>query len=104
MKTKTISRILGWGLATGLAFSLGAGVFVAPPAAAAEMEWGTISTPSWVDNVIVPGSDIYDYDIAPDGDTVYAVGAINSVEVAGARRDGLSGSFSITSGPVTIPE
>jgi len=109
MKSKTISKILGWGLAAGLAFSLGAGVFVAPPAAAAEMEWGTVTTPSWADNVIVPGSDIYHYSVGPDGDTIYAVGAINSVDVEhpGPPEDsihGLSGSFYFHDGEVTITE
>ena len=110
MKTKTISRILGWGLASGLGFASMAGMLVtATPAAAGEVEWGTVSTPSWTDNVIVPGSDIYHYAVAPDGDTVYAVGAINSVDVehqepASSSIHGLSGSFYFHSGSITITQ
>jgi hypothetical protein len=37
------------------------------------MEWGIVNTPSWEDLVIVPGSDILDYDIGGDDDTIYAV-------------------------------
>jgi len=37
------------------------------------MEWTLENTPSWEDMVILPGSDIIDYDIGGDGDTIYAV-------------------------------
>ena len=72
MKNKRISKILGWGLSTGLIFASVAAIF-AGPVAADEMEWSTMNTPSWDDLVIVPGSDIYDYAIGGDGDVIYAV-------------------------------
>ncbi|MFC2024720.1 hypothetical protein ACFLTJ_04035, partial [Chloroflexota bacterium] len=37
------------------------------------MEWTLENTPSWEDMVILPASDILDYDIGGDGDTIYAV-------------------------------
>ena len=77
MKRKTISKILGWGLATGLIFTSIAAVFAAP-AAAGEMEWTMTNTPSWEDMVILSGSDILDYDIGGDGDTIYAVLEVNT--------------------------
>ncbi|MFC2024766.1 hypothetical protein ACFLTJ_04275, partial [Chloroflexota bacterium] len=74
MKNKRISKILGFGLSTGLVFASLATIFAAPaPVAAGSLEWGTVNTPSWGDLVIVPGSDIYDYDIGGDGDVIYAV-------------------------------
>jgi len=45
----------------------------AAPAAAGEMEWTLENTPSWEDMVILPASDILDYDIGGDGDTIYAI-------------------------------
>jgi len=71
MKNK-ISKILGIGLTAGLAFGLIGSLFAAPVYADL-MEWGIVNTPSWEDLVIVPGSDILDYDIGGDGDTIYAV-------------------------------
>jgi hypothetical protein len=71
MKSR-ISKILGIGLSSGLVFGL-IGVLFAAPASANLMEWGVVNTPSWEDLVIVPGSDILDYDIGGDGDTIYAV-------------------------------
>ena len=103
MKTKYISKILGWGLSTGIVFSLGVGALIAPPAMAqVEMEWSEIVTPSWEDCVIEPGSDIYDYAVASDdGDIVYAVGAINTVVVPRGSVDGLTGSFDVLGGEVS---
>jgi hypothetical protein len=71
MKSR-ISKILGIGLSSGLVFGL-IGVLFAAPASADLMEWGVVNTPSWEDLVIVPGSDILDYDIGGDDDTIYAV-------------------------------
>jgi len=77
MKTKLFSKILGVGLAIGLVFALGAAVIPATEAQADEMEWGQVTTPSWDNLVIEPGSDISDYVAAGEtGDTVYAIGAI----------------------------
>jgi hypothetical protein len=69
------------------------------------MQWGIVNTPSWEDNVIVPGSDIFDYAVAGDGDTIYAIGAINSARedaYSGGNFIGLSGSFYFTSGTITV--
>ncbi|MFC2024763.1 hypothetical protein ACFLTJ_04260 [Chloroflexota bacterium] len=71
MKHK-ISKILGIGLTAGLIFGL-IGALFAAPASADLMEWGIVNTPSWEDIVILPASDILDYDIGGDGDIVYAV-------------------------------
>ncbi|MFC2024622.1 hypothetical protein ACFLTJ_03540, partial [Chloroflexota bacterium] len=74
MKNKTIKRILGFGLSTGLVFASLATIFAAPaPVAAGSLEWGTVDTPSWADLVITPGTNIFDYAIGGDGDTIYAV-------------------------------
>jgi hypothetical protein len=50
-------------------------VAVMPPTkhSACGMEWGIVNTPSWEDLEILPASDILDYDIGGDGDTIYAV-------------------------------
>ncbi|MFC1957147.1 hypothetical protein ACFLVY_02510, partial [Chloroflexota bacterium] len=72
-----IAKILGIGLTAGLIFGLIGAVFAAP-ASAGMMEWTTINTPSWEDLVILPASDILDYDIGGDGDTIYA--ALESLE------------------------
>ena len=72
MKNKRIFKILGWGLTTGLVLSALSAMFAAP-AAAGEMEWTKVNTPSWEDLVILYSSDINDYDIGGDGDTIYAV-------------------------------
>ena len=72
MKRNSFSKILGWGLSAGIVFASIASVFAAP-AIAGEMEWTMTNTPSWDDMVILPASDILDYDIGGDGDTIYAV-------------------------------
>ncbi len=106
MKNKSISKILGWGLATGLIFASVAAIF-AGPVAADEMKWSTINTPSWEDHVIEPGSDITDFAVGPDGDTIYAVGQVggaddNNDELPGGSflesSIGLTGSFDVASG------
>jgi hypothetical protein len=71
MKSR-ISKILGIGLSSGLVLGL-IGALFAAPASADLMEWGIVNTPSWEDLVILPASDILDYDIGGDGDTIYAV-------------------------------
>ena len=94
MKNKRISKILGWGLSSGLIFASVAAIFVSP-AVADEVEWGKVNTPSWADHVIEPGSDIYGYDIdGDDGDFIVAVGAVNgSDDDDGGSFQGLTGSF-----------
>jgi hypothetical protein len=67
-----VSKILGIGLSAGLVFGL-IGTLFAAPVSADLMEWGIVNTPSWEDLEILPASDIIDYDIGGDGDTIYAV-------------------------------
>ena len=105
MKNKRISKILGWGLSSGLIFASVAAIF-ASPVAADEMEWGIVNTPSWEDLVILPASDILDYDIGGDGDIIYAVLAIDSncTEVGWDEEDGTWQEFALvksTDGGVT---
>ena len=102
MKTKLLSKILGVGLAVGLVFALGATVIPAGEARADQMEWGKVNTPSWEDNVIAPGTDIFDYAVGPDGETIYATGAITSVDVKDESIHGLTGEFEIDYGEVTV--
>jgi hypothetical protein len=71
MKSK-ISKILGIGLTAGLVLGLIGAVFAAPVSADL-MKWTKESTPDRGDMVILPQSDILDYDIGGDGDTIYAV-------------------------------
>ena len=78
MNPQKSKGILGIGLTAGLVFASLAAVFAAP-ATAGEMEWTLTNTPSWEDMVILPASDILDYDIGGDGDTIYAVLEIVSV-------------------------
>jgi len=73
MKTKRIAKILGVSLVAVLAFSLGA---FALPVSADSMEWSTINTPSWEDNVILPGSDLRDMAIGGNGDVIYVVATL----------------------------
>jgi len=75
MKSR-VSRILGVGLTVGLVFGLAAALFAAP-VSADMMKWGLVNTPSWKDLVVLPASDILDYDIGGDGDTIYAVLEVN---------------------------
>ena len=84
MKTRKIAKLLGLGLATALAFSLGASLL---PVSADVQEWSEVTTPSWEDYVIEPDSDILDYAVGgTDGDTVYAVKA-HSINMS-ATSDG----------------
>ncbi|MBE9513065.1 MAG: hypothetical protein IMY77_03290, partial [Chloroflexi bacterium] len=72
MKTKRISKLLGWGLSIAVVLSLGLAAL--PVGAQGEMEWATVTTPSWDDYVILPDSDILDYAVgSDDGSIVYAV-------------------------------
>ena len=76
MKTRKIAKILGLGLAVALAFSLGAGIGLTP-ASADVHEWSTIHTPSWADNVILPGSDLRDMAVGGDnGDVIYVIATL----------------------------
>ena len=72
MKVKRFRGILGIGLTAGLVVASLAAI-LAVPASAGEMEWTLTNTPSWEDMVILPASDILDYDIGGDGNTIYAV-------------------------------
>jgi hypothetical protein len=105
MKGK-ISKILGIGLSAGLILGLIGAVFAAPVSADL-MKWGIVNTPSWEDNVIVPGADIYDYAVGgEDGNTIHAVGAIKGGD-DGMTPDysylaGVTGSFYISSGSITV--
>jgi hypothetical protein len=75
---KGISKILGIGLSAGLIFGL-IGALFAAPVSADLMEWGIVNTPSWEDGVILPASNIIDYDISgDDGSVVYAVLEVDS--------------------------
>ena len=49
------------------------GAVFAAPASADMMKWSRVSTPDRGGMVILPQSDILDYDIGGDGDTIYAV-------------------------------
>jgi len=103
MKTRKIAKILGLGLAAALAFSLGAGLVT--PASAGVQEWDTVTTPSWEDNVIVPGADIYDFAVGPDGETIYAVGAIkggDDGEYFAQYPIGVTGGFYISYGLLAV--
>ncbi|MBE9512983.1 MAG: hypothetical protein IMY77_02870, partial [Chloroflexi bacterium] len=114
MKTKRISKLLGWGLSIAVVLSLGLAAL--PVGAQGEMEWAEVATPSWEDEVIAPGSEIYDYAIgSDDGDIVYALGAVvgghdatnfadASLNTCGDHNNaiGLSGSFAIASGSLTV--
>jgi photosystem II stability/assembly factor-like uncharacterized protein len=93
--------MLSLGLSIGLIFAL-ISVLFAGPVAADEMKWTTMNTPSWKDNVITPGSDIYDWDVGPDGDTIYATGAISTVFQQYVGIAGLSGSFNVAGGSLTV--
>ncbi|MFC2024020.1 hypothetical protein ACFLTJ_00345, partial [Chloroflexota bacterium] len=109
MKNKKITKILGFGLSTGLVFASLATIFASPvPVAAGSLEWGTVNTPSWADHVIEEGADIFHYDIGgDDGNTIIAVG-----EIAGSQSplehatalgsQGLTGSFDVGEGEINV--
>ena len=86
MKIKSLKGALGIGLTAGLVVSSLAAVFTSP-AVAGEMEWTRENTPSWDDMLILPSSDILDYDIGPDGDIIYAVLAVNEAAVEVGDND-----------------
>jgi photosystem II stability/assembly factor-like uncharacterized protein len=101
-----ISKISGIGLSAGVVFGL-IGTLFAAPVSADLMEWGLVNTPSWEDNVIVPGADIYDYAVGgDDGNTIYAAGAIKGGNDGMTPQDsylaGITGSFYISSGSITV--
>jgi len=66
--TRVVYSLLALALAVGL---IGAGFVGAAPAK--ESKWDDVSTPSETDKVILPDSDILDFDMGPDGETIYAV-------------------------------
>ncbi len=72
-KTKWYSKVFYLAIALALAVSL-AGMAAVSADPAEESEWSDVATPSMEDFVIAPWSDIYGFDIAPDGETIYAVG------------------------------
>jgi len=81
-KTKWYSRVLYLAIALALTVSLaGLAVVSAHPATS---EWSPVDTPTENDWVIAQDSDIYDFDIGPDGDIIYAVGV-------GRDKDDLDG-------------
>ena len=88
MRFGRFNKFLGIGLTAGLVVASLAAVF-AVPAVAGEMEWTLENTPSWEDMVILPGSDILDYDIGGDGDIIYAVLEVDEscVDVGDATND-----------------
>ncbi|MCK9358153.1 MAG: hypothetical protein M0R22_13585, partial [Dehalococcoidia bacterium] len=74
IKGKWFTRALHVTIA--LSFVLGAFV-VAPTAVSADpgtSQWEKQTTPTDDDKVILPGSDIIDFDMAGDGKTIYAIG------------------------------
>ena len=77
MKTKRIAKMLGVSLVAVLAFSLGA-LSLPVSADPDPHEWSTINTPSWEDNVILPGSDLRDMAIGGNGDVVYVVARLDN--------------------------
>ncbi|MCK9357874.1 MAG: hypothetical protein M0R22_12130, partial [Dehalococcoidia bacterium] len=83
IKGKWFTRALHVTIA--LSFVLGAFV-VAPTAVSADpgtSQWEKQTTPTDDDKVILPGSDIIDFDMAGDGKTIYAIGTwYNSCEDA----------------------
>jgi hypothetical protein len=72
-KGKWLSRVLHVTIA--LSFVLGA-LVVAPSVSAdpGTSKWEKQGTPTEDDKVILPGSDILDFDVAGDGETIYAIG------------------------------
>ena len=72
-KGKWLSRALHVTIA--LSFVLGA-LVVAPSISAdpGTSKWEKQGTPTEDDKVILPGSDIIDFDVAGDGETIYAIG------------------------------
>ncbi len=67
-----LARVVSVGIALGLVIGLiGAGFVGADPAK--ESEWDDVATPSKEDMVILPDSDILDFDMGPDGEVIYAI-------------------------------
>jgi hypothetical protein len=75
-KGKWLARALHVTIA--LSFILGA-LVVAPSVSAdpGTSKWEKQATPTEDDKVILPGSDIIDFDMAGDGETIYAIGTWN---------------------------
>jgi len=71
LPTRTMYIVLALVLVIGLA-----GIAMVPSQAdAGTTNWTKVGTPSETDNVLLPGSDIYDMAVGPDGETIYAVGS-----------------------------
>ena len=67
---KEFSKILGVGLTVALLASL---ILVVAPVSAGTLKWTTETIPSTTNNVLEPGANITDFDIADDG-TIWAGG------------------------------
>jgi hypothetical protein len=104
MKNKILSQALGLGLTAGLILTLGAAILPAATAGAQGIqEWDTVNTPSWQDNVIAPGTDIYDYAVGgEDGNIIYAVGEVNTARDDESNVLGLTGCFYADDGELTL--
>ncbi|MBA7502659.1 hypothetical protein ES706_01252 [subsurface metagenome] len=84
--SKTISwpaRVTYIFIALALALSLAA-VAVAVPKTDADpglTKWTKVTTPTHTDGTIIPGADIYDFAVGPDGDVIYAIGKVPKRDV-----------------------
>ncbi len=80
MTKKNILGSLGVALSLVIGFALAASFLPANTsmvrASPEELEWSEVTTPSGEGLVILPGSDIYDFAVGPDGDTIYAIGTL----------------------------
>ena len=56
-----------------------AAVPVATVEAGPPLQWNKVSTPSMKDNVLTPGTELYDVAASQDGDTVYVTGALGEL-------------------------
>ena len=74
MKSKLIVKILGIGVVLAMLASLLVGLTAAPVSAApGALAWSVQSTPSMINNVLVPGTIKADlFAVSPDGKTVFA--------------------------------
>ena len=68
------SRVIYIAIALALAFSL---VAIAAPRTDADpglTKWTKVTTPSEVNKTIFPASNLYDFAVGPDGETIYVIG------------------------------
>jgi len=75
-RKKWLARVMYIGVALALAVSL-IGVAAVGADPAKHSEWDDVSTPSEDDFVILPDSDILDFDMGPDGEVIYAVAYVS---------------------------